>query len=251
MKRHAAEIEKREALRLKEDAASEELMAELRARLEAAVGRADEAEATAEALAEALAESKTAFRRKGDTLRRSIARGEACLRDIQTKATSSGSSSNATTYTEEEVEEMEGVMGDLTAQLAELRKSRKDDEAEYDRNRRAVAAFRSKYSELADLKRANLALEAEVERLTAERDARGQQAPRAPGATHEVPIFDIQRDSSKRGSPYPTFFADVIAPAMLDTGATPEQINAIIRNPPPPPLFLKKYVLPHPNFCSP
>ena len=212
MKRNAAEIQKREALRLKEDAASEELMAELRARLEAAVGRADEAEATAEALAEALAESKTAFRRKGDTLRRSIARGEARLRDIQTKATSSGASSSATTYTEEEVEEMEGVMGDLTAQLAELRKSRKDDEAEYDRNRRAVAAFRSKYSELTDLKRANLALEAEVERLTAERDARGQQAPRAPGATHEVPIFDIRRDSSQRGAPYPTFFADVSPP---------------------------------------
>ena len=68
---------KREALRLKEDAASEELMAELRAQLEAAVGRADEAEAKADTLAAALAESKAEVRRKGDALRRSIVRGEA------------------------------------------------------------------------------------------------------------------------------------------------------------------------------
>ena len=49
--------------------------------------------------------------------------------------------------TEDEVEEMEGIMGDLTAQLAELSKLRKDDEAEYDRNRRDVAGFRGKYRE--------------------------------------------------------------------------------------------------------
>ena len=41
-------------------------------------------------------------------------------------------------------------MGDLTAQLAELSKLRKHDEAEFDRNRQAVAGFRGKYRELAE-----------------------------------------------------------------------------------------------------
>ncbi len=41
-------------------------------------------------------------------------------------------------------------MGDLADQLAELSKLRKDDEAEYDRNRQAVAGFRGKYRELAE-----------------------------------------------------------------------------------------------------
>ena len=47
----------------------------------------------------------------------------------------------------------------------------------------------------------------------------------------KVPVYDIRRDSSKRGAPYDRHFEDTIAPAMLDTGATPEQINEIIRKP--------------------
>jgi hypothetical protein len=44
-----------------------------------------------------------------------------------------------------------------------------------------------------------------------------------------VPLFNIRRDKTKRGAPYPPSFENVIAPAMLNTGATPEQINEIIR----------------------
>ena len=194
LKRHAADLKARESKRRREDEESARKLAQLQAQLRGEKGRAD-------SLAESLDETKGNLRRNGAALRRAISRGEERHRDIQTKATSSGASSSGTTYTDDEVEEMEGVMGDLTAQLTELRKTRKDDEAEYDRNRQAVASFRSKYSELADLKRANLALQAEVERVTAERDAREPQSPRAPEATHVVPIFDIRRDSSKRGAP--------------------------------------------------
>ena len=42
----------------------------------------------------------------------------------------------------------------------------------------------------------------------------------ACSATHKVPLFDIARDKSKHGAPYPRYFEDVIAIAMLVTGAT-------------------------------
>ena len=47
----------------------------------------------------------------------------------------------------------------------------------------------------------------------------------------EVPLYDIRRDSNKRGAPYDRYFEDTIAPAMLNTGSTPEQINEILRKP--------------------
>ena len=153
MKRHAAEVKDREARRRAEDEEAAREFAELEAQLKDAEGRADKAEAKADALAEVRAD----LRRKVKVLNRSISRGEERLREIQeTKASSSGASSSATTYTEDEVLEMESIMGDLTAQLAELSKLRKHDEAEFDRNRQAVAGFRGKYRELAEQTRVNI-----------------------------------------------------------------------------------------------
>jgi hypothetical protein len=48
-----------------------------------------------------------------------------------------------------------------------------------------------------------------------------------PGA-FKVSLFNIKRDKSKPGAPYDQYFKNVIAPAMLDSGATPKQINTII-----------------------
>ncbi len=48
-----------------------------------------------------------------------------------------------------------------------------------------------------------------------------------PGA-FKVPLFKIERDESKPGAPYDPYFENVIAPAMLDSGATSKQINTII-----------------------
>ena len=45
----------------------------------------------------------------------------------------------------------------------------------------------------------------------------------------EKELFNFTRDPSKRGAPFHPFFAEVIAPAMLTTGASGEQITEIIR----------------------
>ena len=173
MKRHVAKAKDLEARRRAEDEEVAREFADLEAQLKGAEGRACKAEAQADALAEVRAD----LRRKVKVLNRSISRGEERLREIQElKASSSGASSSATTYTEDEVEEMEGIMGDLTAQLAELSNLRKDDEAEYDRNRQTVAGFRDKYHILAEQTRVNIyiyVLQAKVESLQAELDQRG------------------------------------------------------------------------------
>ena len=143
----------------------------------------------------------------------------------------SGASSSTITYSEEEVEEMEGVIGEITKELAELKAVHKHDEVEYERNRSAVANFRSKYRELTDLRQQRSKLEAEVQQVKAqlemERADHGPGSPRMPGA-FKVPLFNIKRDKSKPGAPYDQYFENVIAPAMLDSGATPKQINTII-----------------------
>jgi chromosome segregation ATPase len=216
MKRHAAKVKDLEARRRAEDEKIAREFADLEAQLKGAEGRACKAEAQADALAD----SRADLRRKINALQRSIGRGEERLREIEdSRVSSSGASSSTITFTEDEVEEMEGVMGDLTAQLAELSKLRKGDEAEYDRNRQAVAGFRGKYRELAEQTRANIALQAKLESLQAELDKRGPPplVPRASWASMKANNFDIQRDFTKRGGPYPPFFADLIAPAMLDT----------------------------------
>jgi len=89
-----------------------------------------------------------------------------------------------------------------------------------------------KYRELADLRQQRNKLEAEVQQVKAqletERAEHGPGSPRMPGA-FKVPLFNIKRDESKPGAPYDQYFENVIAPAMLDSGATPKQINTIIR----------------------
>ena len=124
---------------------------------------------------------------------------------------------------------MEDVIGEITKELAELKAVHKHDEVEYERNRSAVANFRSKYRELTDLRQQRSKLEAEVHSC-AVRDGAGRPRPRLtrmPGA-FKLPLFKIERDKSKPGAPYDPYFENVIAPAMLDSGATPKQINTII-----------------------
>jgi len=199
-KRHAAKVKDLEATRRAEDEEVAREFADLEAQLKGAEGRACKAEAQADALAD----SRADLRRKIHALQRSIGRGEERLREIEdSRVSSSGASSSTITFTEDEVEEMEGVMGDLTAQLAELSKLRKGDEAEYDRNRQAVAGFRGKYRELAEQTRANILLQAKVQTLQAELDQRAPLVTRVCRATHGVTNFDIKRDRSQRGAPYP------------------------------------------------
>ena len=45
-----------------------------------------------------------------------------------------------------------------------------------------------------------------------------------PGDHREVPLNDIKKVGSSKTAPYSAFFSEVIAPAMLNTGASPEQI---------------------------
>ncbi len=59
----------------------------------------------------------------------------------------------------------------------------------------------------------------------------------------KVLVYDIRRDSSKRGAPYDRHFEDTIAPAMLNAGATPEQINELIRKP----QFNTHHTIPYPS----
>ena len=69
------------------------------------------------------------------------------------------------------------------------------------------------------LERKVVVLEAEVEWL------RGRFWSDAKGGALGAPLFDIVRDRTARGASYNEYFANVIAPAMLDTGASPEQIK--------------------------
>ena len=88
-----------------------------------------------------------------------------------------------------------------------------------------MSNFRDKFQELSDLKAQVKAMRAEIDGLKAElEEARANPLP-----GRKVPLFDIRRDTTRRGAPFPPYFENVIAPAMLNTGATPEQINEIIR----------------------
>ena len=119
---------------------------------------------------------------------------------------------------------MEGVIAEFTTELRELRGAAKAKEREFERNRGAVANMGSKYVELAELRDTLKVLTTKITSLEAEL-AVARSNP-LPG--FEVPLYDIRRDASKRGAPYPRYFEDVIVPAMLNTGATPDQINEII-----------------------
>ena len=71
-------------------------------------------------------------------------------------------------------------------------------------------------------------LHKEIERLQAERGS-GEEAVKdrisiLPGDRREVPLNDIKKVSSSKTALYSAFFSEVIAPAMMNTGASPEQI---------------------------
>ena len=128
---------------------------------------------------------KTKARLHSNRLYHSLARAQKRLDDIEASKTA-GASSSIITYSEEEVEEMEGVIGEITKELAELKAVLKHDELEYERNRLAVAHFRSKYRELADLRQQRNKLQVEVQQVKAqletERADHGPGSPRMPGA---------------------------------------------------------------------
>ena len=51
-------------------------------------------------------------------------------------------------------------------------------------------------------------------------DLAGARAAAAPPGGREGELFNFSRDHSKRGAPYHEVFSEVIAPAMLSTGAS-------------------------------
>jgi regulator of replication initiation timing len=141
------------------------------------------------------------------------------------KASKEPCSSSTLTWDENDVMELESCIGELNAELAELRKETRSNLGEYTRNKAAVSNFRGKYEELKQLKEQVKAMRTEIDDLKAELE----EARANPTPGRKVPLFDVRRDTTKRGAPYPPYFENVIAPAMLNTGATPEQINEIIR----------------------
>ena len=87
--------------------------------------------------------------------------------------------------------------------------------------------MRGKFAELQAARNHLRAARAEIDDLKAAL----AEAHANPLPGRKVPLYDIRRDSSKRGAPYDRYFEDTIVPAMLNTGSTPEQINEIIRKP--------------------
>jgi chromosome segregation ATPase len=238
LKAELLESRERKAKRLREGKETARRIEKLEARvekLEAEVekyqGKASAVEAHATAKARDLVEARAEARRKIDTLQQAIARGEARFAKMKEAAGSRPStSSGPAPYTEAEIEEFESTFGDLEAKVRILNKESKADAAEIERLSKAVANFGDKHKELFSaraaierLERKNVILEAENERL------RARYWPDAPGAAQGVPLYDIARDRTVHGSSYNEYFGSLIAPAMLDTGASPEQINAIIR----------------------
>ena len=131
------------------------------------------------------------------------------------------SSLGATTWTEEEVAEFEDHIGELTAELKVLKQEAKGNSTEYARNKVTVANMRGKFTDLREERDLLKAARAEIDDLKAAL----AEAHANPLPGMEVPLYDIRRDSSKRGAPFDPYFEDTIAPAMLNTGSTPEQIN--------------------------
>ena len=125
------------------------------------------------------------------------------------------------------MEEFERHIGELTGELNVFKRDARCNLAEYERNKAAVANIREKYGELQQTRDLLKAARAEIDDLKAAL----AEANANPLPGREVPLYDIRRDSSKRGAPYDRYFEDTIAPAMLNTGSTPEQINEILRKP--------------------
>jgi hypothetical protein len=135
------------------------------------------------------------------------------------------------TWSGAEVEEFERQIGELTEQVRELKKK----EREYQRIKSAVGNFKGKYAEINSLRSENRAYQQDLARLDAERgrvkeEVKAHMSTFLPGFTREVPLYSIRKiNPGARTSQYSEYFAGVIRPAMLDTGASPDQINRVLR----------------------
>ena len=204
--------------RIAKEAAQE--IAHLQGLLAGEQKRADAAETRKSEVSEA----KAGALHKARLLQKSLTRLQEKLAKIEEKPSSCPSDM---TWDEDDVLEMEGVIAELTTELRELKGEAKANQREFERNRGAVANMGGKYIELAELRETVKVLTAKITSLDAELVV--VRSNPLPG--FEVPLYDIRRDASKRGAPYSRYFEDVIVPAMLNTGATPDQINEIIRKP--------------------
>jgi hypothetical protein len=188
-----------------------------------------EAEAEADAAnARALAERSRheEARKKVGALKHKLAY---LLRSSEEQAATSPS--DEVTWCTVEVEEFERQIGELTAQVREFKKM----EREYQRNKSAVDNFKDKYAEISSLRSENRAYQQELARIEAERgrveeEVKAHMSTFLPGSTRAVPLYSIRKaNPGARTSQYFEYFAGVIRPAMLDTGASPDQINRILR----------------------
>jgi chromosome segregation ATPase len=222
------ELEEKEARRAADSARVAELAEKEIRDLKAKLERERECSQSLEAKADAMIEARRGASHKATLLARSLRRAQIRMKivvDKHEKAMKEPCSSSTLTWDENDVMELEGCIGELNAELAELRKEARSSAGEYSRNKAAVSNFRDKYEELSDLKAQVKAMRAEIDGLKAELE----EARATPLPGRKVPLFDIRRDTTRRGAPFPPYFENVIAPAMLNTGATPEQINEIIR----------------------
>jgi chromosome segregation ATPase len=206
--------------------ASAARIAALEAQLARTSSNAAASAAKAEATVEAAKGGAAAARKKAKVAGQSLARARERIEVLEAKP-DAPSSSGATKWTEEEVAEFEDHIGELTAELKVLKQEAKGNSTEYARKKGTVANMRGKFIELREARDLLKAARDENEDLKAA--LAEERANPLPGM--KVPVYDIRRDSSKRGAPYDRHFEDTIAPAMLNTGATPEQINELIRKP--------------------
>jgi hypothetical protein len=221
-----------EALKLRDAAqwleaeASLARIAALEAKLARTSSRAAGAAAAAAAVVGAAKEGATAARVAARSAQQSLkrARGRVDVLEAKSRAPSS---SEEMTWNEDEVAGYEHHIGELTHELDALKRKAKGSKAEYTRKKTAVANMREKYAELQEARSLLRAKDAEIEDLKAA--LAEERANPMPG--FRVPLFDIRRQSDKRGAPYCKYWEDTIAPAMLNTGSTPDQINEIIRKP--------------------
>ena len=113
----------------------------------------------------------------------------------------------------------------LKKKLAAARKARRALEKKQRRVSTQSQNMTAKCKELGRQRRRVELLEAKLE----ECEILELDAQSAPPGRRDVELFSMERDYTKRGAPDDKVFSDVIAPAMLTTGASGEQIAEILR----------------------
>jgi hypothetical protein len=113
----------------------------------------------------------------------------------------------------------------LKKKLAAARKARRALEKKQRRVSTQSQNMTAKCKELGRQRRRVELLEAKLE----ECEILELDAHSAPPGRRDVELFSMKRDYTKHGAPYDKVFSDVIAPAMLTTGASGEQIAEILR----------------------